>query len=118
MADRARGILRGEQRLMLREEAAAPALAARARANVPAAAAAEGGPAFEALRAWRAAEAKTQHVPPYVIFHDSVLRDIAAIRPASLDELGQVKGVGASKLLRYGRAVLAAVRGKPATASG
>jgi ATP-dependent DNA helicase RecQ len=45
-------------------------------------------------------------VPPYVIFHDTVLRDIAAVRPSGLDELGQIKGVGASKLERYGADVL------------
>jgi len=45
-------------------------------------------------------------VPPYVIFHDTVLREIAAVRPAGLDELGQIKGVGASKLQRYGNGVL------------
>jgi ATP-dependent DNA helicase RecQ len=45
-----------------------------------------------------------------VIFHDSVLREIAAVRPASIEELGEIKGVGASKLARYGREVLAAVR--------
>ena len=41
-----------------------------------------------------------------MIFHDSVLREVAAVRPASLDELAQIKGVGASKLQRYGVAVL------------
>jgi ATP-dependent DNA helicase RecQ len=41
-----------------------------------------------------------------VIFHDTVLRDIAAVRPSSIEELGQIKGVGASKLQRYGAAVL------------
>ena len=41
-----------------------------------------------------------------MIFHDTVLRDIAAVRPASIEELGQIKGVGASKLQRYGAAVL------------
>ncbi len=50
-------------------------------------------------------------MPPYVIFHDSVLREVAAVRPATLDALGQIKGVGASKLERYGAAVLAALRG-------
>ncbi len=104
VAERARGILRGEQTLMLREDAPSPSPALRGRA--PAVPPGEGGAVFEALRAWRAAEAKAQRVPPYVIFHDAVLRDIAAIRPGSLDELGQVKGVGASKLLRYGPAVL------------
>jgi ATP-dependent DNA helicase RecQ len=64
-------------------------------------------PLFEALRAWRAAEAKAQRIPPYVIFHDSVLREIAAVRPTSVEELGQIRGVGASKLQRYGAAVLA-----------
>ena len=64
---------------------------------------------FEALRAWRAGEAKSQAVPPYVIFHDATLREIAAVRPASLDELGQIKGVGASKLQRYGTEVLEVV---------
>ena len=107
VSDRARGILRGEQRLMLREEQDKPPTP-RGRAATPPASV-EGGPLFDALRAWRAAEAKRQSVPPYVIFHDTVLRDIAAVRPASLDELGQVKGVGASKLQRYGAAVLRAV---------
>ena len=62
---------------------------------------------FGALRVWRAAEAKAQSIPPYVIFHDSVLRDVAAVRPVTLEELGQIKGVGASKLQRYGARVLA-----------
>jgi ATP-dependent DNA helicase RecQ len=61
---------------------------------------------FGALRAWRMAEAKAQSIPPYVIFHDTVLRDIAAVRPRSMEELGQIKGVGASKLQRYGARVL------------
>jgi ATP-dependent DNA helicase RecQ len=45
-------------------------------------------------------------VPPYVILHDSVLRDIAAAWPATLEELGEIKGVGASKQQRYGEQVL------------
>ena len=115
VTDKARPILRGEERVILREEAAVPPRDRRrgspdrvARAK-PTAAGDDAG--FEVLRAWRAAEARAQGVPPYVIFHDSVLRDIAAVRPASLDELGQIKGVGASKLARYGAGVLAVVRG-------
>jgi ATP-dependent DNA helicase RecQ len=49
---------------------------------------------------------KAQAVPPYVIFHDSVLRDIAAVCPASMAELAEIKGVGGSKLERYGAALL------------
>jgi len=106
--ERARPVLRGEERVMLREEAAAPARARRERRPAAVAADLPAAPAglFESLRAWRAAEAKAQAIPPYVIFHDSVLREIAAVRPASLAELGQVKGVGASKLERYGARVL------------
>jgi ATP-dependent DNA helicase RecQ len=51
-----------------------------------------------------------QSVPPYVIFHDSVLREIAEVQPRTLDELGQLRGVGVSKLDRYGKAVLRIVR--------
>jgi ATP-dependent DNA helicase RecQ len=114
--ERARPILRGEEKVSLREEAdeAPRADRARRRTSAPAAAADGAAPVaggvFEALRSWRAAAAKAQAVPPYVIFHDSVLRDIAAVRPARLDELGQIKGVGASKLARYGEEVLAALR--------
>jgi ATP-dependent DNA helicase RecQ len=62
---------------------------------------------FDALRVWRAAQAKAQSVPPYVIFHDAVLREIAAVRPLSLEEMGQIRGVGSSKLQRYGAELLA-----------
>ena len=105
--DRARPVLRGEERVQLREDVAAPPPRRRAERApaTPLPDAPQG--LFDTLRAWRAAEAKTQSVPPYVIFHDSVLREIAAVRPASLSELGQIKGVGASKLERYGIRVLA-----------
>lgn len=62
---------------------------------------------FEALRKWRREEAREQEIPPYVIFHDSVLKDIALEKPEDMDALGDIKGVGRSKLERYGEAVLA-----------
>jgi len=65
---------------------------------------------FEALRAWRRSEASTQGVPPYVIFHDKTLLDIARVRPSSLGALGAVSGVGQAKQDRYGEAVLEVVR--------
>ncbi len=110
--DKARPILRGELPVTLRQETSSrPRDVARpdrlhGAAAVSAAAGPEAASLFDALRAWRSAQAKAQSVPPYVIFHDTVLREIAAVRPASLDELGQIKGVGASKLQRYGGAVL------------
>jgi ATP-dependent DNA helicase RecQ len=66
---------------------------------------------FEALRAWRREEAARQHVPPYVIFHDRTLVEIAQARPAAQRALGAISGVGEGKLARYGEAVLAVVRG-------
>ncbi|WP_433470685.1 DNA helicase RecQ [Saccharomonospora azurea] len=66
----------------------------------------EASAVFERLRAWRAATAKEQGVPAYVIFHDATLRQIATLRPSSRDELGTVSGVGETKLSRYGDDVL------------
>ncbi|MDA5193246.1 DNA helicase RecQ [Govanella unica] len=61
---------------------------------------------FEALRRWRLDLAKEQGVPPYVIFHDRVLIECAARKPATVDDLGQISGVGDVKVERYGDAVL------------
>ncbi|MDE2576358.1 MAG: DNA helicase RecQ [Rhodospirillales bacterium] len=111
-AEVARPILRGEVAVMLRAEADRPRERRGARRDGSTASAATAGDPglFEALRQWRAGEAKAQSLPPYVIFHDAVLREIAAIRPDGLDALAEVKGVGASKLARYGAAVLAVLR--------
>ncbi|WP_305097805.1 DNA helicase RecQ [Croceibacterium aestuarii] len=69
-----------------------------------------GDPLFEALRELRRKLAAEAQVPPYVIFHDATLREMAAVRPASLAELGAVSGVGAKKLEAYGDAFLAVLR--------
>ena len=61
---------------------------------------------FESLRNWRGETARAQGVPAYVIFHDATLREIALRQPGDLDALGDISGVGAGKLERYGRAVL------------
>jgi ATP-dependent DNA helicase RecQ len=108
--DKARPILRGETRVLLREDVAPSARVTALRAPATGTAAFADGPRFAALRAWRTATAKAQNLPPYLIFHDSVLREIAAESPMSLEELGQIRGVGASKLARYGAAVLRALR--------
>lgn len=69
-----------------------------------------GDPVFDALRALRRDLAREAGVPPYVIFHDSVLREMAASRPASLAELGQIGGVGSRKLDAYGDRFLEVIR--------
>lgn len=61
-----------------------------------------GDPLFEALRELRRDLAKDSGVPPYVIFHDSVLRDMCGFKPQTLDELGELPGIGARKLDEYG----------------
>ena len=61
---------------------------------------------FEELRSWRAAAAKEQGVPAYVIFHDATLRQIAAEAPATVAELAGVSGVGEAKLAKYGQQIL------------
>jgi len=65
---------------------------------------------FDALRARRRELAMEAQVPPYVIFHDSVLREMAADKPQSLDALGRISGVGARKLEAYGDAFLNVIR--------
>jgi len=66
-------------------------------------------PDGERLRAWRLERSKADGVPPYVVFHDSVLHQIAELRPVSLGELSQIAGVGPTKLERYGDELLAAL---------
>ncbi len=105
-------VLSGQRQVLLRRE---PEPAARARARARASRpdmdpAAELAPAaaarFERLRAWRAAAAREQGVPAYVIFHDATLRQIAAQPPATLAELAGISGVGDAKLARYGEQIL------------
>ena len=106
-----RPVLRGEQSVALRRETERRRERnARADSSAPSAVSAEDAPLFEALRTLRARLAREQNVPAYVIFHDATLRSIAAQRPQSLDELGQVNGVGSSKLERYGDGLLEVLR--------
>jgi DNA helicase-2/ATP-dependent DNA helicase PcrA len=66
-------------------------------------------PVGEKLRTWRLERAREDGVPPYVIFHDSVLHQIADVRPGSIGELSRIAGVGPAKLERYGDELLAAL---------
>jgi ATP-dependent DNA helicase RecQ len=112
-AEAARGVFRGETRVAMRKATEAPARAARKKRKGEAAAelSPHDRPLFEALRAWRASEAKAQHVPPYVIFQDRTLAEIAAARPGTRAALVRLNGVGESKLARYGESVLQVVGG-------
>jgi ATP-dependent DNA helicase RecQ len=113
-------VMRGERPVVFRRDppkVPAPPRSKRAAAGSGAGAAAgrpaaaelppEAEPVFERLRTWRTSVAKELGMPPYVIFHDATLRLIAASPPSTLDELRQVNGVGATKLDKYGQAILA-----------
>ena len=101
----ARPILKGEESLTI----ATPAPRGRRRVRDSE----SDDPLFEALRAVRRSIASEAGVPPYVVFHDSTLREIAAAKPKTLRELAAIQGVGSVKLERYGAAILLALAESP-----
>ncbi len=111
-------VLGGRREVRMRTEPEKAVRAASRSASKKSAAAAadlppEVLPVFEALRAWRGAQAKEAGVPAYVIFHDATLREIATVRPGSLEELSTVGGVGEAKRAKYGEAVLTVLSEAP-----
>ncbi|MCF3122674.1 DNA helicase RecQ [Streptomyces arenae] len=109
-------VLNREREVRLRKEPkrAPAARASKSERKAKSAAAAaelpqEAVPLFEALRAWRAAQAKEQGVPAYVIFHDATLREIAMLRPAAVADLAGISGVGEKKRATYGEGVVGVV---------
>ena len=67
-------------------------------------------PLFDTLRAVRRDLAKDENIPPFVIFSDATLWDMAALKPSSLDAMGDIKGVGSFKLHKYGRSFISAIQ--------
>lgn len=121
--DRPVALLTSEGAAVMRGELPARLLlpAAQRRRAVPASSARRATPAddaldasalslFEALRRVRMERARTEGVPPYVIASDRALRDVARLRPQTLEELERAHGIGPAKAQRYGAALLAAVR--------
>jgi ATP-dependent DNA helicase RecQ len=112
IAPAGRDFLRDKPTLMLRVPAPA-----RARRNKTARSATQSAVTeadrdlFEALRRKRTELARAQNVPPYVIFHDKTLIELAAARPASRAAMAKVPGIGEAKLERYGVAFLAVIAG-------
>ncbi|HEY7797266.1 MAG TPA: HRDC domain-containing protein, partial [Hyphomonadaceae bacterium] len=102
----ARPVLRGERKITLRRDQTKKQVRAKKAGEMPASA--QG--LFDDLRAERARIAREQGVPPYVVFHDSTLRAMAAAQPKSLDEMAEVPGVGQAKLARYGERFLKAIQ--------
>jgi ATP-dependent DNA helicase RecQ len=114
LTEGSREVLRGERQLRLRRPAKASAkpradrkLVDKSRVGGEAADLASMDElVYEALRTWRRDISKQHGVPAYTVFHDSTLRELAGVRPQSLAQLRAISGVGATKLERYGEALL------------
>jgi ATP-dependent DNA helicase RecQ len=104
VSETARPLLKGEEQLNLRKATVKLSGAKRGRRSFTA----QLGPGgvdpklWEALRARRRDLAAAQNVPPYVIFHDNTLIEIAHRKPQTLDEFLEIPGIGERKLARYG----------------
>jgi ATP-dependent DNA helicase RecQ len=110
LAEAARPVLRGEQAVWLRRDAE-PARRRSTKAERgsrlrEAFAGANDDPLWQALKTRRMELAREQGVPPYVIFHDSTLLELLEHRPATLDQMSRIAGIGQAKLARYGDAFL------------
>ncbi|SDJ68851.1 DNA helicase RecQ [Aliiruegeria lutimaris] len=108
MTDPARPILRGEQEITLRKDTI---VKAKDRPKVRELVSEEDAPLLSALKAKRRALAEAAGVPPYIVFTDRTLIEMAETRPLTLDEMARVGGVGAIKLERYGAGFLAVITG-------
>jgi ATP-dependent DNA helicase RecQ len=118
LTETARGVLKGETEVMLREQVPGSrnrASRSKSRrgdlAPLPAGQSGASNPALvAALRAWRSEVARRRGVPAYVVLHDSTIDGIASARPATLDQLRGVAGIGDKKLEHYGEELIAMVR--------
>jgi len=106
LTDAARPVLKGESLLHLRRQRKQKSALARRHKTAAATPTSSDETLFEALRAWRAEQAKAQGVPAYVILHDKTLHELAARQPASANELLDVPGIGQAKAARYGADLL------------
>ncbi len=106
LGEDARTVFKHERKIILRKDQ--PRRAAETRRALRNAVALPAGAEalFDALRAERSRLAREQGVPPYVIFHDTTLRAMATLKPRTLESLGELPGIGSSKLGRYGTALL------------
>ena len=107
----ARAVLRGEVPMLLREASEKPRRARaerkpRGKGRVPQELGAAAQARFEALRAWRTQVAREHNLPPYVVFHDATLAEMAQLVPDSLAALSRINGVGVRKLEAYGQEIL------------
>ena len=106
LTEASRPVLKGEQGVSLRQAAPRSARVRRSRRTGGSTLPAADEGLLERLKHWRVEQAREQGVPAFVIFHDRTLAEIAAARPADMAALGDISGIGAKKLERYGAALL------------
>jgi ATP-dependent DNA helicase RecQ len=102
LTEDSRPVLRGERKLDLRRDPEAAPKTRKSGKGKPPPIETGDDPLFQALREKRASLAKSQSVPPYIIFNDATLLDMIRVRPRTLEEFAGLTGVGAAKLERYG----------------
>ena len=106
-------VLKGERSVQVARAAPPASPARQERPATGAVLGSEDKALFEVLRALRKQLADEQGVPPYVIFHDATLREMAEQRPTTLHEFARIRGVGDAKLSRYGERFIDAIRQHP-----
>ena len=124
LTETARGVLKGETEVMLREAAQGSrnrAIRAKSRrGDLASPPAGQGGAAHSALhtalRSWRSEIARKRGVPAYVVLHDSTIDGIASVRPTTLAQLRNISGIGDKKLEHYGDELIALVNAARAEA--
>jgi ATP-dependent DNA helicase RecQ len=114
LTETARGVLKGETEVMLREQAAGRPSRTKSRRGDIAASTGQGKAGdpslIGALRAWRSEVARTRGVPAYVVLHDATIDGIASSRPTTSGQLRNIPGIGEKKLEHYGDELIALVK--------
>ena len=105
LTEESRAVLKGERQVEMRRTVARKVRPVKTRSTSGADSA-----LLAKLKTWRTAQARSQSVPPYVVFHDATLAEIAAVQPRDLNALSGIAGIGAKKLERYGPALLELLR--------
>ena len=122
LTESARGVLKGETPILLREQTASTGRAIRSKSRrgdlVQRPAAAGDATLLARLRAWRSEIARKRGVPAYVVLHDATIDGIASARPATLGQLRDIPGIGDKKLEHYGDELLALITAAGASGSG
>jgi ATP-dependent DNA helicase RecQ len=114
LTEASRPVLKGTQQVSMRRRVTRvrPTRRSRSGSVLAAELSAADSALLDRLKAWRLTESRTQSVPAFVILHDKTLAEIARLRPPDLVALRGIAGIGATKLERYGPALVGIVAGR------